>query len=175
MNSSTEPTPEPNACSYNDQLDILRGLALFAGVPLEVVKVLAYLSLTETFAVGDDLLRQGEHNEFFRYVTCGAVRVTRQTGGQEVLVREMGPGGSFGGLALILDAKSLFTAQAMEETTTLTLHREKFLKTVQRFPQILPAVLEALAGHVLSWEDHFLARHPEAFSEFGQDFGLTLF
>lgn len=175
MNSSTEPKPEPNACSYNEQLDILRGLSLFAGVPLEVSKVLAYLSFTETFAQGDTLVRQGEHSEFFRYITCGTVQVTRLAGDQAVLVKQMRPGDSFGGLSLILDAKSLFTVQALEETVTLTLHREKFLKTVQRFPQIQPALLEALASHVLSWEERFLARHPEEFASMGQDFGLTLF
>ena len=175
MNSSTEPKPEPSACAYTAQLDILRGLPLFAGVPLEVSKVLAYLSVTETFASGDLLVREGEHSEFFRFVTCGRVRVTRLAGEREVLVKDMGPGDSFGGLSLIVDAKSLFTVRSLEETTTLSLQREKFLKTVQRFPQIQPAVLEALAGHVLSWEERFLARHPEEFASLGQDFGLTLF
>ncbi len=175
MNSSTEPKPGTNACSYTEQLEILRGLSLFAGVPLEVSKVLAYLSTTETFSAGDVLVREEEHNEFFRFVTCGALKVTRSVGGQDVLVKQLGPGDSFGGLSLILDAKSLFTIQAAEETTTLSLQREKFLKTAQRFPQILPAALEALASHALSWEERFLARHPEEFANLGQDFGLTLF
>lgn len=175
MSSSTEPGQAPEACGYNDFLDIVRGLPLFASVPLDVCKVLAYLSQEERYQPGDYLVRQGDHAETFFYLTCGKAVVTRDVGGAPVEIKRFGQGDSLGGLALILGGRSLYSVQAVEETMAMTLTREKFLKTVQRFPQVEPAMLQSLAGYVLTWEERFLARHPEAFSSCGADFGLSLF
>jgi len=175
MSSSTEQKPADNACGYSDFLDIMRALPLFARVPLDVCKVLAYLSTQETFQPGDTLVRQGEHAEAFFYLTCGKAAVSRQEGTAELVLKTMGEGDSLGGLALILGARSLYTVRALEECTAMTLSREKFLKTVQRFPQVEPALLQSLAEHVLAWEERFLTRHPQEFASLGQEFGLTLF
>ena len=175
MNSSTEQKPVGNACAYSDFLDIMRGLPLFARVPLDVCKVLAYLSTAETFQPGDYLVRQGEHAEAFYYLTCGRAEVSRLANGSEVTIKELGAGGSLGGLALILGARSLYSVRVVEQTKAMTLTREKFLKTVQRFPQVEPAMLQSLAEYLLAWEDRFLSRHPEEFAAMGQDFGLSLF
>lgn len=175
MSSSTEQNQAPNACGYDSFLDIIRGLPIYSRVPLDVSKVLAYLCTSETFVPGDCLVRQGEHAEAFHYLTCGRVEVSRQDNGSDVVIKTLGQGDTLGGLALVLGGRSLFTVRAVEETTTMTLTREKFLKTVQRFPQVEPAMLQSLAEHVLAWEERFLARHPEEFAAMGQDFGITLF
>jgi CRP-like cAMP-binding protein len=175
MSSSTEHGAAAKDCEYSEFLEIMRGLPLFARVPLEVSKVLAYLSQAETFQPGDFLVREGEHAEAFFYLTRGRLQVTRQANGSAVSVKELGPGASFGGLALILGAKSLYSVSAMEEAEVMILAREKFLKTVQRFPQVEPALLRSLAEHVLAWEERFLNRHPEEFASLGRDFGLSLF
>ncbi|WP_243358113.1 Crp/Fnr family transcriptional regulator [Fundidesulfovibrio terrae] len=175
MSSSTEQKPAGSACGYSDFLDIMRALPLFSRVPLDVCKVLAYLSTAETFQAGDVLVRQGEHAEAFYYLTCGRASVSWKDGETEVELKTLREGDSLGGLALILGAGSLFTVRADEETVAMTLTREKFQKTVQRFPQVEPALLQALAEHVLGWEERFLSRHPQEFASLGQDFGLTLF
>jgi CRP/FNR family transcriptional regulator, cyclic AMP receptor protein len=176
MNSSTGPSPKPEAsCAYSSNLDTLRELPLFSGVPLEACKVLAYLCQGETYQPGDYLIRQDEHADSFRHVLCGRLSVSRGQNGGDILVKELAPGDSFGGLGLVLGGKSLFDVKALEETTTMTLTRDKYLKTAQRFPQIEPALLAALAGHVLAWEERFLLRHPEQFAQLSGDFGISLY
>ena len=175
MNSSTDPNPAGSACSYSDFLDIMRGLPLFARAPLDVCKVLAYLCQAESYNPGEWLIRQGEHAESFYYLVCGRVEAVRDSGGGAVTVKTLAGGESFGGLALILGGVSLYGVRALELTTVMTLTREKYLKTVRRFPQIEPAVLQALAQHMLTWEQRFLELRPEAFAAMGEDFGLTLF
>lgn len=175
MSSSTDRKSADNTCGYRDFLDILRGLPLFSRVPLEVCKVLAYLCRDETFQPGDFLVRQGEHAESFHYLTCGRAEVSRQIDGATVKLKEFGVGDSLGGLALILGGRSLYSVRAVEQTGAMTLTREKFLKTVQRFPQVEPALLQSLAEHLLAWEDRFVSRHPSEFTAMGRDFGLTLF
>jgi len=175
MSSSTEQKTETGSCGYSEFLDVLRGLPQFARVPLEVCKVLAYLSISETYQAGDVLLKEGEHAETFFYLTCGKAEATRDLNGRTVTVKAFTPGDALGGLALVLGGRNIFTVRATEETMAMTLSREKFLKTVQRFPQAEQAMLRSLAEHVLAWEERFLARHPEEFAAMGQEFGLTLF
>ena len=175
MSSSTDRKSADNACGYSDFLDIMRGLPMFSRMPLEVCKVLAYLCKAETFQPGEYLVRQGEHVESFHYLTCGRAEVSRQVDGAPVKVKEIGEGDSLGGLALILGGRSLYSVKAVELTVAMTLTREKYLKTVQRFPQVEPALLQSLAEHLLAWEDRFVNRHPAEFAALGQDFGLTLF
>ncbi|MBI4805839.1 MAG: cyclic nucleotide-binding domain-containing protein [Desulfovibrio sp.] len=175
MSSSTDQKSADSACGYSDFLDIMRGLPLFSRVPLDVCKVLAYLCRAETFLPGDYLVRQGEHAESFYYLTCGRAEVSRQVDGAAVRVKDLGKGDSFGGLALILGGRSLYSVRAVEQTAVMMLSREKYLKTVQRFQQVEPALLQSLAEHLLAWEERFVTRHPSEFAALGQDFGLTLF
>lgn len=175
MNSSTDQKPTTKDCDYNQFLDIVRGLPLLAGAPLEVCKVLAYLSVGEAYKTGDMVVQQGEHADAFRYVTCGRLRAFRRTEDREVDVRTLGVGDSLGGLALIVGGKSLFCIQAVEESMVMALSREKFLKAAQRFPQLYPSILEALAGHVLTWEERFVVNHPQEFAALGGEFGVSLF
>lgn len=165
----------PDTCGYTDFLDILRGLPLFAKVPLDVCKVLAYLGRPDHYQPGDVLVCEGEHADCFHYVTCGALSVSRQGEDGPHTLRRLGPGDSLGGLALILGGKSLFTITVEAPTTLMSLTREQYLKTVQRFPQVEPAMLHSLAEHVLAWEERLLTRHPAQLAAFGQDFGLTLY
>jgi len=175
MSSSTETKQDTSACGYADYLEVMRELPLFAGAPLDVCKVLAYLSVAETFQAGDYLMRQGETADAFHYISCGAVEVLRQVGEEWKPLRTLGPGESLGGLALILGGRSNFSLRAAQETVTMALTRDKFLKTVKRFPDLEPALLQALAAHAMDWEDRLLAKHAEAVVAFGNEFGLTLF
>lgn len=119
MNSCTDPSQNPSGqCPYNAFLEILRAQPLFAGVPLEAVKVLAYLCHGETFTQGDYLNRQDEHCECYRHLTRGRLIITRHQDSELVTVKELTEGDSYGGLGLILGCKSLFDIQALEDTTT---------------------------------------------------------
>ena len=175
MNLSTE-HDGLEACAYGRHLDVLRNLPLFSGVAPEALKLLAYLSRAETFAQGDPLAVEGQDAQAFYHIGAGRVLAGRQVGGNEVVVGEIGPGGSFGAMALIVEGKSLYTVRAQEPTTALTLGREAFAKTVERFPALLPALLTALAGHVLAWEEGFIRRRPEAFTALSREVrpGLVL-
>ncbi|GFK93790.1 putative NTE family protein [Fundidesulfovibrio magnetotacticus] len=175
MSSSTETKPDTSSCAYADYLEVLRELPLFGGVPLDVCKVLAYLSVAETHQPGDYLIRQGETADAFHYLSCGRVEVMRQTGGEAVVLKTLEQGDSLGGLALILGGRANFSVRAVEETVSMALTRDKFLKTVKRFPELEPALLQALAAHVLDWEERFMTRRPDAVQAMGGDLGLTLF
>jgi CRP-like cAMP-binding protein len=177
MSSSTERPHGPNvsACGFNDHLELLRELPLYNGVPLDVVKVLAYLSLVETFSAGESLCDQGEPLDRSFYILCGEVTVLRQVSGCDAAMLTRGPGFFFGGLGLLASAKALYTVRATAPVQCLTLSKEKFLKTAERFPDILPKILHNVVGHVFRWEEAFLTAHAEECAGRGNEMGLSLF
>ena len=177
MSSSTEQREgrSGKACGFNDYLDILRELPIFNGVPLDVVKVLAYLSSVESFAAGEALCEQGDPLESCFYVLCGEVTVTRQSGDCETAMLRRGQDYFFGGLGLLANTKALYTVRAEGDTQCLTLTKEKFLKTAERFPDILPKILGNVVNHVFRWEEAFLTAHAEECASRGGEMGLSLF
>ncbi|MHC1790851.1 cyclic nucleotide-binding domain-containing protein [Solidesulfovibrio sp.] len=163
------------ACGFNDHLDILRELPLFTGVPLDVVKVLAYLSTVETFAVGETLCDQGEPLDRCCYVLCGEVAVVRTSGDCEATMLQRGESYCFGGLGLLAATKAVYTVRVTAPVQCLTLTREKFLKTAERFPAILPKILGNVVEHIFRWEEAFLSAHAEECAGRGGEMGLSLF
>lgn len=178
MNSSTEhPDAHNGACGFTTHLDILREMPLFTGMPLDVLKVLAYLSGSESFRAGDNLCVQGENLDSCRYVMQGRVEILRTpAGGAPAVAHEAGKGFAFGGLALLTHhVKSLYTVRAKEDVECLVLSREKFQKSAERFPQILPRVLSAVVEHMFTWEAKVLAALEGDAAAVRNIDGLTLF
>ena len=161
---------------FNDYLDILRELPLFTGVPLDVIKVLAYLSGLEKVPAGEALCVQGDPMDRCFYVVDGSVDVVRQMGEHETAMLRRGAGYFFGGLGLLAaSAKALYTVRAVSEVEGLVLTKEKFQKTAQRFPDIQPKILGNVVAHVFRWEEAFLTAHAEECACRGGEMGLSLF
>ncbi len=175
MSSSTDQTD--SSCGFVDNLDILRELPFFTGVSLDVIKVLAYLSVTESFKPGDTLLDQGGTVDRSLYVLCGGVEILRTVeDGNEMSIMKKGEGFFMGGMGLLSPVHSLYTVRALDDVECLALSREKFVKTATRFPETLPKVLASVVQHVFKWEEKILTTRGEKYAE--QDaagLGLSLF
>lgn len=176
MSSSTDQAENSQACAFSNNLDILRELPFFTGIPLDVMKVLAYLSSSESFREGDVICAQGESLENCYFVKCGQIEVVRQAEDGEASIAKHGEGFFFGGLALLSQASPLFTVRALKDTECLVISREKFCKTVERFPDILPRILQSVVNHIFKWEEKFLSAHGQECAANGtRDLGLSLF
>jgi len=175
MSLSTDRRDGPKACGYNDFLELLRELPLFTGVPLDVVKVLAYLSGVEEFSAGETLCEQGDPMDRCFRVLCGDVDVVRRSRDCEAPMLRRGEGYFFGGLGLLASTKAAYSVRAVGDVKCLVLTKEKFLKTAERFPDILPKILGNVVDHVFRWEEAFLNAHAEECSQRGSEMGLSLF
>lgn len=175
MSLSTDRRDGPKACGFNDCLEMFRELPLLNGVPLDVVKVLAYLSGVEEFSDGEALCEQGEAMDRCFRVLCGEVEVTRRSGETHTAMLRRGEGSFFGGLGLLAPTKSVYTVRAVGDVRCLALTKEKFLKTAERFPDILPKILGNVVNHVFHWEEAFLNAHAEECAGRGHEMGLSLF
>lgn len=174
MSLSTDQPQGLKGCGFNDCLDILRELPVLNGVPLDVVKVLAYLSGRESFVAGEVLCDQGEPLDRCFYILCGEVEMARQEGDCAVTLPRRGLGSFFGGLGLVGNAKALFAVTAVSDVECLVLTKEKFLKTAERFPDVWPKILGNVVEHIFRWEETFLAAHAQECATSGE-MGLSLF
>ena len=116
-------------------------LGLLARVPMlrpagpPVLEQLARAAVELRLAPGVVAVREGEPGDRFYVVASGRVVVTRH--GHPV--RELGPGNSFGEIALLRDSPRTATVTAAEPTLLVSLHRAEFLRAVSTGPSVRAA------------------------------------
>ena len=173
MNSSE--TNSPSAGSELDQnLEFLRQTYLFAVVPLESLKVFAYLCTREKFKPGEYLIHQGEDDGQAFYVIEGQAMLERESGDKVQSVREIEAGEFIGGMSLMGSMQRLYSIRAETETTCLILNREKFSRTMSKFQDLMPNFFKALVGQIDAWDKSFLAGRTDQCSECLNKLGVSL-
>ena len=100
------------------------------------------------FSAGQVIVRQGEPGSRFYIVNAGRVEVVRRDGGQERVLRTLGPGEYFGEIALLQASERTATVRAVEDTRVLSIARHAFTAVVRDLPVLGKAVAEA-AGTTL--------------------------
>jgi MFS family permease len=102
---------------------LVRGLPLFAPLPLAVVETLTLRLDEREHAPGDAIVRQGDEGQSFYVIASGTVEVHED--GE--LRRRMGAGEFFGEIALLRDVPRTASVTALTPVTTLAMDREDFL------------------------------------------------
>jgi CRP-like cAMP-binding protein len=154
--SSSDENDSNLPCEFQDNLNQLRQTYFFGGLPLEVLKVFAYLCSREKYRRGDYLFRQAEDDGNAFFIISGRVRFELQAGGKPHVLREIGPGQFIGGMSLLGPAERHFSLEAVDDTVCIVLSREKFSKTIKQFPEQMPRISKAVVGAVNEWERLFL-------------------
>jgi CRP-like cAMP-binding protein len=141
-----------------DKLELLRSVPMFSRLADNHLALLSANLGAQSFARGATIFHQGSVGNTLYIIVQGQVRIyTISATGHELSVMIFREGDFFGDLALLDGLPRSASAVAMSETTTLTLHRTAFQQTIQAFPPIAIAVLEALAGRL---------RHSNTYAEY---------
>lgn len=163
-----ESNQKPRECQSN--LHILMQVPFLSGLPLEAIKLLAYLCRRQTFRAGQTIFRQDEPDPNAYVILSGRAQFLLENP-QEIRLIEIGEMDFVGGLSLFCEMNRIYTLRAVTEVVCLTLSREKFQKTLEQYPQIGPRVCEIVARSVIRWGAQFarehLARCPECRSRMG--------
>ena len=132
----------------------LAGVDIFQGVDQKDLRRLESRGRRRRFEAGEVLLQEGETAIALFAVLSGRVRVTQRTAdGQERELRTIGPGGTFGEMALFTDwARRSATITAIEPTECLVLHRFDFLDQLRQDPEIAIHLLETLGRRLVEAE-----------------------
>jgi len=174
MNSNTEKNEDGPASEYQENLNILRQIDFFSGLPLEATKVFAYLCIREKFKSGDFLFQQGEEDEQAYYIISGSARLLQVDDGKEMVLRDCEEGEFLGRLALMSTMSRLFSLRARTDMTCLTITREKFTKALEQFPDLMPKLIRVIVENIYNWEKRFVAHRTMDCSDCFKEIGVSL-
>jgi CRP/FNR family cyclic AMP-dependent transcriptional regulator len=128
----------------------LRGVEIFGRLSNRQIGRLSRLATRRQFAAGTPILRSGEGGVALYVVVSGRVRITQcaEETGAEMLLREMGPGESFGEIALIDGGPRSADVTAVEDTECVMLSRWDFGGEMRDDPDIARALLPVLCQKI---------------------------
>lgn len=140
-----EPTPA---------IDALMQVPFFTTLGKEEAQALAQRLVVRRFGVDQIIFHHGDPGGLLYIITSGKVKISHSLpDGQEALLAILGIGDFFGELALLDDAPRSATAEAMETTETLTLHRDDFIDHIGRNPDFAYHVLRTLTKRIRHLND----------------------
>ena len=172
--SSLEKNNLAPSSEFQENLEILRQTYFFSSLPLETLKIFAYLCTREKFKQGEHLFRQDEDDGQAFYIIEGQARLERTDNGKTIEIRDYKTGEFLSGLTLLGETRRLFSLKSVTDTTCLVLNRGKFLKTMEQFPNMLAKICNAVAQSIDTWEDRFLADRGDHCGECMSRLGVTL-
>jgi CRP/FNR family cyclic AMP-dependent transcriptional regulator len=172
--SLSEKNKTTPSSEFQENLEILRQTYFFSGLPLETLKIFAYLCTREKFRGKEYIFRQDEDDGQAFYIIDGKAVLERRNNGETADVRDCEAGDFLGGLTLLGETGRLFSLKSVTDTTCLVLSREKFSKTMEQFPGLMMKICKAVAQHIDTWEKRFLTEQGDQCGECMRRLGVTL-
>jgi MFS family permease len=117
---------DDEAVIAEEPLELLRRIEIFAELPEPVLERLAAGATAVSVAADGVVVSRGEVGNHFYAIAAGKVAVELDDG----TTRELGPGDSFGEIALLRDVPRTATVRALEPLRLFALEREEFLLAV---------------------------------------------
>ncbi|TGN12014.1 Crp/Fnr family transcriptional regulator [Leptospira ilyithenensis] len=124
------------------------------------------------FPKDQTVFQEGEEtNGVMYFIFSGKLKVTKKTGnGEDLIIRQMGPGEFFGELALIQPSPRAATVIAIAEDTKLgIINREIFLGMGKESPAFLSVLLHSIIRRLSEVEEKVTERKEEIYSLLNQD------
>ena len=174
MNSNSGKNETCQSCEFQENLDILRQINFFSQLPLESLKIVAYLCTRGKYKKGDYLFHQNEDDGLAFYIISGNASLLHKDKDGEHLIRNYHEGEFVGGLTLLGSLHRLFSLQSITDLTCLMLTREKFAKVLEQFPDLMPKVLKVVVDIVRAWEERFLGDYSASCDACRHHIGVSL-
>jgi CRP/FNR family transcriptional regulator, cyclic AMP receptor protein len=172
--NSWEINPDKTSCEFQENLEILRVIPFFAKLPLETLKVMAYLCIRETFKKGQFLFTQDDDDGQAFYIISGNAELLYAGESGEHRIRGYGEGGFLGGLTLLGRMRRLFSLVALTDVTCLILTRKKFARSLEQSPELMPTIVGAAVERIRSWEERFLLSCDKSCTDYKEKIGVSL-
>ena len=172
--SSLEKNNGTPSSEFQENLEILRQTYFFSGLPLETLKIFAYLCTRERFKKDEYIFRQDDDDGQAFYIIDGQARLERKDNEKTTEIRDCVSGEFIGGLTLLGETRRLFSLRSIADTTCLVLNRGKFSKTMEQFPNLFFKICNAVAKSIDTWEERFLTDRGDQCGECMKGFGVTL-
>jgi CRP/FNR family cyclic AMP-dependent transcriptional regulator len=117
------------------------------------------------YAAGDVLFREGEKGDVMFVIQSGAVRISKDVGGSEKVLANLGPGEFFGEMAILNGKPRTATATTLEATRCLLIEARTLEEMVAKNAEIALRLIKKLAKRLDSADslvEILLHRDPKA-------------
>jgi CRP-like cAMP-binding protein len=123
--------------------------SLFRGLPAATLERVAALAVRRICEDGSVIFLQGDPGDALCGVVSGRVRISAsRPGGKEIFLNVIGPGETFGEIALLDGMTRTATATAVGRTELLVIPREAFLALLHAEPQLALHMIRLLCKRV---------------------------
>jgi CRP/FNR family cyclic AMP-dependent transcriptional regulator len=130
-----------------EETSFLAGVPLFASLNEAQLAELAGKLRARSYRAGEVIFHQEDPGVSLHIIKSGRVKITTTSPeGEEIVMAILDERDSFGEIALLDGKPRSANAVAMEATRTLTLDRGDFLDIMTRNPEMVSAVLAAVAA-----------------------------
>jgi rhodanese-related sulfurtransferase len=115
----------------------LRETAVFRDMPEDILKEIARVSETRVIPGGTTIFREGDPADSFWIIDAGRVRVFLKDDEEvETTLSELGPGQSFGEVALLTGEPRSANVETLEETHLIYLAKDEFHRILKEHPDV---------------------------------------
>ena len=129
--------------------EALKKVPFFANLNKSDIAALSRKLVIRRFSPNQIIFHLGDPGGLLYIISIGKVKISHSTiDGQEAVLAILGSGDFFGELALLDDSPRSASAEAIEDTETLTLHRDEFLDFLDSNPAFARHVLNVLARRI---------------------------
>src|SRR3972149_5078984 len=127
-----------SAMTTGERVTALKSNPVFAGLPAKEIEALAGAARAETYRAREYVFLEGDPARWLCLVTSGRGKIVRHSRtGKDVVLDLLGPGGMFGGVAVMEERPYPAAAQAVEPTTVLKIPAEALTAASERHPDII--------------------------------------
>jgi CRP/FNR family transcriptional regulator/CRP/FNR family cyclic AMP-dependent transcriptional regulator len=138
--------------------DALRSVQLFSQFASKDLTRLGRAVVERSYKKGETIVKEGEQAVAFFVIIKGKVEVVQGAGTKKAqMLNTLGPGQTFGEMALLDGAPRAATITALEDTTCLVLSRWDFVAELQTNPHMAVAMLPVLSRRLREVEARLAA------------------
>lgn len=131
--------------NLNEEVELLKGVPIFAKIEQAKLKLLAFTSERMTFDAGQELFHQGDQGDAMYVILGGVADVLIDTPGGQIAVAELKKNGFVGEIAILCDVPRTATIKAREQLATLKISKDMFYRLIAEFPQMAIEIMRELA------------------------------
>lgn len=128
-------------------VDQIAAIPLFEGLPADQLKALAGICLLRTYRKGQMVFAEGDEGAGFYIVQSGRVRIFKLSpeSGKEQILHIVGPGESFGEVAVFTGMGFPAFAEAQASSVLIFFPRVAFVALIRRDPSLALSMLAVLS------------------------------
>jgi CRP/FNR family cyclic AMP-dependent transcriptional regulator len=132
--------------SLNRDVEMLRNIPLFAGLPTPRLKLIAYTAEVVQFEPGEMIVHQGDPADAVYIVAEGEAEIwLTAPSGHVVQLLTVGRHSLLGEVSVLSSGRRTATVQAKDRVVTLKIQAQVFLELLQQSPEIGMQVMRILA------------------------------